>query len=198
MREVTQKVYSIKELEAKAKEVALTKLREIHDNDVSFVVEDWTDILNAFGFQDTDIFYSVSWSQGDGASFTAARWEYPKGLVAKIASEYPNIKYLNELAKLTTEMFKGAGYSAIFQVTRTSYRYSHENTVSTEKHPYSTEINDRAMLSAKHLVQSICRSIYADLRKELEYQSTEEYLTEFAQANDYEFLQDGSIFKECL
>lgn len=200
MREVTQKVYSIKELEAKAKEKALDKLRELGISIVDHVIEDWVEILTEFGFSETKIAYSVSWSQGDGASFTSDKWQYPKGIKETIAKEYPNHEFLNEVAVRVVKLFRDTAYMGLFEVTRDGYsHYVHENTVTTDYHDDSPLIpNDKVLLEAKHIVQSLGHRIYRDLKAELEYQASEEYLTDFAMANDYEFLQDGSIFKECL
>lgn len=197
MREVTQKVYSIKELDTKAKEAALNKLREFNCSDDSYVAEDWKEVLILLGFEEPTLSYVVSYSQGDGASFTSPRWSYPTGLVETIARTYPKDKYLNELALRISKMFKGCAYKGLFTVSANRTGYSNYTIGSLEVHEYSPLApTDRVILDAKHIINCICHKIYKDLCIELDYQNSEEYLVDFAEANDYEFLSNGSIYQE--
>ncbi len=197
MRQVSLKVYPITELTEKALDKAINGLREdlSFDSDLESVVDDWVDILTMFGFEEPKIAYSVSYSQGDGASFTSGSWKYSKGLSERIKKEYPSHTFLHEAAKQTVLMFQKSMYKCEFSVLRTSSHYVHENTVSVDVSPYSEATpNESAIMEAKHIVKCLCKRMYTEFKKEGEYQSSEEHLKELAQANDYEFFEDGTRY----
>ena len=84
MKEVKIKVYTIKELNETAKEKALNLLRE--DNSYDFLSEDLEERLrellkdNKIKGDDLKIYYSLSYSQGDGVCFVG-NFEYKDYLV---------------------------------------------------------------------------------------------------------------------
>lgn len=197
MRQVSLKVYPITELTEKALDKAINGLREdvCFDSDLDFVLEDWVNILTLFGFEDPKIAYSISYSQGDGASFTAESWKYKKGLSESLKKDYPSHTFLHEAAKQAVFMFQKSTFRASYTVIRTSSYYSHENTVDTEVSPYSDVVpSAKSLMEAKHIVKALCKRIYSELKKELEYQNSAEYLKELAQANEYEFFEDGTRY----
>lgn len=67
------KIFAYSELEGKAKDKARDWLMErAFDGDwYDFVYDEWVGVLGRFGFYDININFSLSYSQGNGASFSA-------------------------------------------------------------------------------------------------------------------------------
>lgn len=209
MRKVEITVYTLAELKARAEAVgdddrygattpeghayakALDKLTEWstgHDWWKS-VYERWAQRLEALGFEDVKIQFRGFWSQGDGASFTA---EYVD--LGKFIREHYEGHEAARLLRITEAS------DATAKVTRHSFHYAHPNTVGANLDAYDgrgyTRIEKRLRDLEDHLtemVRDLSYKIYRDLEEEYEYLTSEEALLEFAEANEYEFLADGSF-----
>jgi hypothetical protein len=146
------------------KKVALIeKHREInvHHEWWDSVYETFKEDMNLLGYSVEDITFSGFWSQGDGASFTGRDNEPVQLLMASILPDYADWVYKNhppsegysqeydqwdakfvEALGTNIQPFYAVGGETLWQAlnvqtTRSSHRYSHHKTVSTE-----IELND--------------------------------------------------------
>jgi hypothetical protein len=100
---------------------------------------------------------------------------------------------------------------------RTSRHYSHSRTVSVDleyRSPYNTDaleslkdaavnggeidydyLTDHLRNAVESLFRDLCNAIYTDLRDEYEYLTGEEAAIECAEANEYLFTENGSIYR---
>lgn len=100
---------------------------------------------------------------------------------------------------------------------RTSRRYSHSRTVGIDleyREPYNPDalesladaaanggeidydyLTDHLRTAVESLYHDLCKSLYADLRDEYEYLTGEEAAIECAEANEYLFTENGSIYR---
>ena len=199
MRTVTETrtVYKLQELEGRAKERALEWLAEGQtDHDWwDFVYEDAKTIGALMGIEIKDIYFSGFWSQGDGACFTGS-YSYRKGSVQAVKEHTVNSDA--ELIRIATELQKIQRRNFYRYSARIAHRgqYSHEH--STEIDVYVPNDSYNAVTaedekSISELLRDYMRWIYRSLEKEYEYLTSEEQLTEMADANEYEFTETGEI-----
>lgn len=166
MRTIEVKLYTFEELSEKAKQVAIEKWRE--DDDMPFLSDDMHEYLGEvlreykMKFEDTHLFYSLSYSQGDGAMFTGSiSW---KGYTFKI-EHYGN--YYHENSKQITEITRNNGneisdatWSKMFNLFEPTY----------------TEICRKVRDYGYSLIESI---------------QSGEAISETLIANEYEYTEDG-------
>ena len=211
MRVIEKTLYKYEELSDEAKGKARDWYRSRQDcHDLDCVIEDAATIADILGIDlrtrpvklmngstryDPCIWYSVSDSQGDGASFEGT-YRYKKGAV-KAIKDYCNDVELIRIAeglqdvqrryfyRLTASMGQGTG----------SNFYSHSGTMSVSV-DYA-EDSSRSILEAEEEVTQLMRGfadwIYGRLREEVDYQSSDEYVEEAIICNEYEFDEEGRI-----
>lgn len=157
------------------------------------------------GFRIDDISFSGFWSQGDGASWTGAvrlrDWvpDNPEDMETRIVRELVRNEEINLLANVYT---RGHGV--------------HESTMKLDWNPevYDESVRLRegplagatiadllapfpdlfvkleaAMLES---ARDFAREIYDQLEQEYEYETSDEYIAELCEANEYEFNEDGN------
>ena len=190
MQNHTITTYSFSELSEEAKQKAIENGRiseiEVCDEWYEFVYEDFTNKLEKLGYIDPQFQFSGFWSQGDGASFTC---EVDLETWIKGKDKYKHLSaYISDgLVEAT--------------ITRLTHQYSHKNTCTAEityllavLTPEEEElINElEAELEAERL--QLCEDLYADLEKEYEHFISDESIVESLEANEVEFLEDGTVY----
>jgi len=193
----TRTLFAFEELSDDAKQKALEALSDInvdYPDWHEFTLEDWKETLHTVGVDDANINYSGFWSQGDGASFTGrvrlADWLKSQHLAGKYRTLY-NRARAHDIA---------AG------IRRVSSHYSHEQTCtawieiggywSTDK-AADCERLERQANECEELLEEWrrmqCHAIYKDLENNYEYLTGEDAIRETILANEYEFLEDGTL-----
>ena len=181
-------LFEFSELSEVAKERAIQDNRDFNvdwDDWHKFILDDWQDVaLPKLGFENAEISYTGFWSQGDGASF-CARVNIDRWLtVNKQRGHYRRLlKYLDWIS---------------IKVDRNGHYY-HEYTMGTDLDLYE-EVPDKVYMLAQELEDAIledardlARQIYRELRKEYEFQTSDEAVAEGLIANEYLFTEDGHI-----
>ena len=200
-------VYSVEDLRnmPELKEKVLEKYRD-YNTDCGFwsdfIIEDWKEKLENYGFIQSEISWSGFWSQGDGASFTCYRVDIPVFL-EKFSDE---IDLTEKQKKLLLNLMKDYEVFS-FAVKRRNYHYYHSKSVylSSEDclHNFTGyerlyDFLETAMQRIENTIDEkvidFSCQIYRELEKEYDYQSSEDCLLETFDANELEFLEDGSIF----
>lgn len=210
MKTVTKeiKVYSVDDLRnmPELKEKVLEKYRDFNvDCDFwsEVIIEDWKEKLENYGFISPEICFSGFWSQGDGASFTCKNTDILVFFENFSADVDLTEKQKNLLLNLTKERYE----TFAFAVKRRNHHYCHENTVyvASEDCLYNFTGYERLYSFLESSMQKIenaiaekviefSRQIYRELEKGYDYQTSETALLESFEANDLEFLEDGTIY----
>lgn len=229
MREITKTytVYSYGELDKaaqeKVREDAYTWLAEDRCNiledillenlvDVYGIDVDWSGDRNS----DDKLYYSLSYSQGDGVCFTKRNLlsytrlkEYLDGTAA--------ISSLNAFEKLiVTELeiderkaimtYLNYGYN--INIKKISWNYEHSHTCDFEWDYFCNDGDRKEEEYVNDVINDLCshsgkfRDVYDDICNGIErvgydlIDPSEEEVEEFIDANEYEFLADGTLFNE--
>lgn len=209
MRTVQHIVYTFDELSDEAKEHARQWWRKGMEYDSDHVIEDAVEVGKILGIEfDTypvhlcgaavrhaAAVFSVSSSQGDGASFKG-RYAYRKGAAREIRDFTGRDKELARIAdelqaiqrrhfyKLTARMRRGPG----------SNFYAHSGTMSVDVEHDDDHWRDLGddEEAVRDLMRAFADWIYDRLREEYDYQTSGEAIDEVIQINEYEFNLDGS------
>lgn len=196
-KKVTIDAYEITELEGRAKEHAMDKLREWESETANETFQEdlnsyWKDKLEKQGFNEVEFQYSLGYSQGDGVSFTSTL-DVKQFLKAhKLQKEFPIIwKYYEEI------------YVDAW-IKRTGHHYVHSNTVDAIVEVTSCDLPDTICeqidKEADDLEKVIgetkddlCREIEENGYEHFEYFDSEENIIETAEANDWLFDKSGRL-----
>lgn len=185
MQTKTITTYKFSELANEAKKKAIEDMYNLNTEGIEwwdFVYEDWQEKLEKLGYYETKIFFTGFSSQGDGACFEG-KLDIGKWLKAhKLANKYRALYNREE--------------EGIFQITQHGHYY-HENSMEVDNQYYDTYgLAGRQCEAVYELVEKeiveLAKSIYRDLEKEYEYQTSEESIISTIEANEYDFLEDGS------
>lgn len=213
--EITITAYAYDELEGKAKDKARETLTELSTSYEWWdsVYEDAKADAKELGFDIEDIRFSGFWSQGDGASWTG----YVDLLVFIEKHADKESATLGQDMTLC-ELMRNGWVSTRMEINRRSFHYAHENTMNYEYAGYdldgSNQVLEKGIMAgasvsqlldsfdvdahidtwlekAHNAAKDYARKIYRQLEAEYEGLVTDEYLTEFAAANEYLFDENG-------
>lgn len=194
MREITNMIYKFEELSKEAKFKATNDLMDYEDANKE-IEENIREELGNYGFHASVVVeFSLSYSQGDGVAFYGKinfeTWikNHAKMLTAE------EILFLNRCIEED---------DIELETTRNSfgYRYSHAHTMDALVTNYYGDNNDINKVLDK--VQNIFKMDVVDMSKKfekggyeiLEYYSSEEYMKDLCNSNDYEFYSNGELYK---
>lgn len=213
-------VYKFEELSPKAKEHAVQQHAE-HSMDHAWwdhIYDYAKEHGRELGFQIDDIRFSGFWSQGDGASWTG-RVHIPTFLNTRTLTDPGTIVLRelveNDLVMTTIPISRGGGMYVHENTMRAEVDASDyasyepddydENCVLTtgvlkganvcellDAHDFGTVINEVIALALEE-AKEYAQQIFKDLREEYEYQTREEHVAEMAEANDWQFDEDGDL-----
>lgn len=177
------------EFDPKVHQKILEKLQRDTYFDSVFRIAEFIGELESVGFSDVDIYYDISYSQGEGACFTG-KWTMPK--------ESP--KYGEEAIKLYQSIIqilqdcRADNECVSFEIGKNTHHYCHEYTVSV----YNAEIfqdYEKPQYDIEKQMENVCRQYmrytFSVLKNDYEYQMSEENLLE--QYSDFEFFGDGTM-----
>lgn len=191
-----------KEAQAQAIEIKRQNILENYDDYEFYFKETIDDTLERWhdagiNIDIADIAYNISYSQGDGVSFTTDTPINIEKALDKFIKEYP--KY----AKTVEDIKNNKNYQDVnldyeFTIKRNSYQYTHEKTVHCDFTDISWEYTDGVWELADKIRQiidklkdDICGDIYHELMELDQYITSDENIIELLELNDYEYTQDG-------
>jgi len=151
--------------------------------------ESWKENLKEKGFGDADLSYSLGYSQGDGASFTTKSVDIEK--VVKSSDKLKKFK----------KFVDDNGDNINVSIDRSGSMYVHENSTRAHIEVYDKELTQEQEKTLDEFQDALNEVIY-DLNKEItksgydeiEYETSDEYIDEMSEANEYEYLEDGKMF----
>jgi hypothetical protein len=194
-------VYSFDELQDKAKENAIDKFRysdtpNFHYNDdYECLADDFISDINEIGYKNAKIRYRGFYSQGDGLSFSCDIDAISYIEKNNLMDKYPLIyKYISD----------SNNDNAYYNITNQGF-YSHSGVMELNEHYgnfndydiISDELNSEIVSFEKLLLDNAknkADEFYQVLEKHYDYINSDEYIIQYFQANEIEFLDDGSIF----
>lgn len=188
MQTITINAYSIKELTGTAQQRAKDRIYEILEdvfldtiqNEISeyFIPE----FIHSKGFDADNVFYSLSYSQGDGAMF-----EGRVNDISKFTANKRAIKVLSEYGIYAKFTHKG--------------RYYHEKSYDftldfPELKPTQYRLKEEFEKIEQNIIdayEETCKEIYKQIQAHHEAHTSDENIFDFAEANGYQFNEIGNI-----
>lgn len=198
MRTIETKIYTFDELSDRAKENAREWYRSCQDSsDLEHVVDGIAQTADMLGINlrtrpvklmgggtryEPKIFYSVSFSQGDGASFEGT-YSYKPGALKAIRADRPTDTELQGIARDLQQVQRRNFYRLTADIT------SRRDT-SVEVNVDGASCNDDENI-IEQAMRDFASWAYHRLRDEVEYQNSDEVVDENIIANEYEFDENG-------
>lgn len=211
MREVIIKktLYTFDELMEEAKQQAIETKRQEIAEDYSYyefyftetienTLEKWND--TGIDIDIADVAYSISYSQGDGVSFTTDTVIDIDKALEFFKKEYP--KYTKTIEDIkNNKHYKYIKLDYEFTIKRNNYHYTHENTVHCDYIDITWnytdgvwELADKIRQIIDKLKDNICNDIYHELMDIDQYITSDEHITELLESDNIEYTADGIIW----
>ncbi len=194
-------VYEFDELSDKIQEKVIQRFveQEFEYMNLDFFEEFAKDYIEEKGFEDIEIQYSLSYSQGDGFSFEG--------------TSSNNVKFLREnfgekFVILATSYYVD---DLVISVNRSSHQSVHSNSVyfdisinyisddGSDYTAYDKEISKLSELVSEledkgaYFLEDICKKLEKDGYSEIEQMTSEETIKENIEVNEYEFDIEGNL-----
>ena len=189
MKTITLQLFTFDELDEKAQEAVLDKLRHVNvDDDYWYeaTYSEWKEQLAKRGFEDAEIRFSGFSSQGDGASFTC------KSVDALKWAKALKIK----LSRAMQKAFKEGELTA--NVSRNGFgSYVHDMTICAdiEGEAEGVDGNEYAPLADAMTedARTLSRLLYRALENDYEYRTSDDAVKECIEANEWTFEKNGTM-----
>jgi hypothetical protein len=223
-KDITIRVYEYDELTEKAQEKARDWYRRASEGDNYFaesVIEDAVRMAEIIGIEihdhpvklhggntrrDPSIWWSLGYSQSDGVWIESTIRHAPYGNV-KIREEAPQDETLHEIAD-RLQAIQGEYGDRLVAVVKDDERGPMDLDVELPHTDECTRLNDASATERctcpeittetynelRSIVRDFSRWVYDNLRKEHEYQDSDEQIAENIRANEYTFRANGSRF----
>ena len=205
-------VYTIDELSDGAREAARAWYRHqgLHDEWYDFVCEDFETICQIIGVtlrtspvrlygggtrDKPHIFFRLSSSQGDGASFEGLLG-HARGVTKAIRAHAPKDTELHRIADELQAIQRRNFYQVRASISQKG-RYCHEYSMAFEierDSPTWQPMTDGAEETVIEALRDLARWLYRQIRSEYEYQTSDEAVDEIVEANQWTFKADGTRF----
>lgn len=198
MQTVQLELFSFGELSEAAKKKAIEDSRDINVQHQWWdcVIDDAENVADILGLSDMNVFFSGFYSQGDGASFSAA-FQYRKGMVQAIKEYAPADKQLHAIAGAIASAHKKGFYKLSGKISCDG-RYCHEYAMriasishETRGYDFDFSCSEDDLLEA---YRDFARWIYRQLEAEYEYQTGDEAVSDTLAAMEYTFTEDGARY----
>ncbi len=196
MKTIEIKILTFEELTPEAQQVAIEDYRN-HKYENGYILDMFNDDameqIKENGFIDPELSYSLSYSQGDGLSFKAYKYEHLVNLFIEVLGPGKE-KTAQLLAENCTQQFKGNG---------NRYCYAHRNQIDLFLENYTSIVNtsvrideviQKVLTKLEDLYLEICGQLEKQGYAEIDYQLSDKCIIEDIQANGYEFTEDGKRY----
>ena len=181
MRTLEVKLYEYAELKDEAKQFAMQEYREHqweHGELLHFFPDICRDFLETEGFFDTNVTYSLSYSQGDGLSFSAERYDNLEELFIEVlgVSKSKTAKLISEQCDLIIKQNSGHYCYASKSDVDLYFDYSSENL--SIAFPNIDEVVAKVLNLLEDKYMDLCNQLEKDGYAEIEYQDSDEAVIE--------------------
>ncbi len=197
--------YKFSELDPKTQERVIEKFRRIlHEHfDVAQLTEWFKDRLNEVALPSDKVYWSLSWSQGDGVGFYGSINVEDYLEKNNLKSDYPLVVKADSEGRISISIVGDGRYHTMrvdCDISGSCEPCEHEDC---EEHPEIAEACERDREeSLKAEFEDLCshiedhvKTMASELEKagyaDIEYQTGDEAIGEFLESNDYKFDEDG-------
>lgn len=194
MKTVEITLYKFDELSDEAQQNAIQKWREDqyqNGDNLFWFMDSCKDYLKDTGFINPKIQYSLSYSQGDGLSFSADGYTRLKETFIKHLGEHHS-NIADYLCDNVTLQIKGNTghycYASKSDIDLYLEVYSSNNT------PLVDDLIEVVMKDITDEYLTACRVLETNGYEQIEYEQSDEYIQETINANDYDFTIEGDIY----
>lgn len=193
MRTETLEIFEFEELSKEAKEVAIESYRQRQyesGDSVPFFADNCKERAEELGFIEPEFTYSLSWSQGDGLSFSAERYEKLEELFIEVLGESKSktAKLIAEQCDVKVQM--NSGYYCYAAKSDIDLYFDFMSPLGID-HDNIDEIVTKVREKLEDIYMDLCRQLEKDGYAELEYEASDEAITETILCNEYEYLKNG-------
>lgn len=205
----TVDLYEFNELNDEAKERARDWYRRCNDTDdwAEFIIDDFATIVDMIGItlktksvrlmgggtrEDPCVWYSVSYSQGDGASFEGT-YSHKKSALKAVKAYAPADEALHTIVKRLVDVQRANFYELTATIS-TDSKYSHTGTMRVDverENDHDQSPSYGAEDEVTDCLRSLADWLYRRLVVEYEYLNSNEVIDEMMEANGYTFDEDG-------
>lgn len=194
MKTIEITLYKFNELSEEAKQYAIQKSREDAYNDgdgLYWFSENCEERLMQQGFISPKVQYRLSYSQGDGLSFSAESYTGLLDLFKKHTGEqHPAIaQYLYDNCHLSIKGNTGHYcYASKSDIDLYLEVYGNNDT------PRIDDIIEAVQSELTDIYLSACSELENDGYAQIEYEDSDEYIIERLEANEYDFTEKGEMY----
>lgn len=187
MKTKTYQVYIFDELSKEAKEYAKQKYYE--SEDYCFLESDLTERLRELApyWKETKLAFSLSCCQGDGLSFSGTLALMP----------FLN-KFFHEMRR--KEVLCEYIYKIYSKGNKGHYTYASKNDIDIEynyqsgkEHKRLEKLSEAVLECVQEDYLDVCKKLEKEGYGIIEYRMTDEEFSEYCDANEYEFTEDGKL-----
>lgn len=180
------------------------------EQDFDFVIEDFERVCEALGVELAEtpvklygggtrhkpcVYWSLSYSQGDGASFDG-RYSYAKGSTKAIRAYAGTDTVLHGIADRLADIQRRNFYGIEAKIVQGRYgaHYVRSNTMNADVFDRNgNDARDDVASAVQDEMRALADWLFRQLRAEDEYQCREEAISEAMEANEYRFDEQGRI-----
>lgn len=200
MKTITReyKIYSFGELDEATQEKVLERNSDFNDYDdmLEAEVEHQKEELLEAGYDDVEILYDISYSQGSGASFTAGKVDLKKFIsFYKLEEKFPLV--LEYIEDVYATVARGSSFyyheKTTYSAVEIDADYLAEQLTDEEYNKLEAEVELLVKLLDED-VEERNYNIYKSLREDYEAQTSREALIQSFADNGIYFTEDGKIF----
>jgi hypothetical protein len=192
MRTIRTKIYKFEELSNEAKQVAIKDYRNKQEYYLDSFNDDVVEQIENVGFYgDVKLQYSLSYCQGDGLSFSCDGID--ESLLLSFFAEVLG-EGKEKTAKLIIEnsYFSNGGNNGRYCfASKNDIEYIFDSGVDA---PNIENIVLQVETKIQNLYMELCKDLEKKGYEDIEYQCSDEAITETIIANDYEFLSNGKMY----
>ena len=190
MKTIKIKLYSFNELSETAKNNAIEKWRNDSEIFLDFFNDDCVNLASEKGFKDIELQYSLSYCQGDGLSFSAQSYDNLENLFLQVLGKgkEKTAKIISESCNLKIKSNNGHYCYASKSDVDIYLDYSINDSENIEN-----VVNQVLELLQDEYLE-LCSEMEKNGYNEIEYQLSDEAISETLQVNDYDFTEEGEIY----
>ena len=193
MRTIRTKVYQFNELNDEAKQVAIENYRN-NNHEVEFDAFRESCIEQAIdtGFEYISLQYSLGYSQGDGLSFGAKNCTIIEKLILEVLGTGKE-KTANLLSEnIYFSLHANNGHYTYASKSDIDFYFDFPTTLQNTDN--LDKLAEKVLDKLQTIYMDLCKKLEKQGYSEIEYQNSDEYISENLISNEYEFTKEGNIF----
>ncbi len=189
-------VFSFTELSDEAKETAIVANRLMDVDDTFWsenVIEDAKTIGALAGIEIENVWFSHSYSQGDGACFEGS-YSYTIGALKAVKDHAPMDEKLHDIIQTLQDIQRRAFYRLEATCKQIGH-YLHSGCMSVDltwNKDYSLDIEQ----DLRDALRLYADWIFSSIVKDYEYFTSDEYIRERLEERDDKFLESGQLYTD--